>query len=50
MRNIEIDYTWEDQVDAIVNDLILKLYKQHYPEKVQEIREFVKEYLENKLE
>ena len=50
MNNVSIDYSWEDQVNVIVNDLILKLYKQHYPDKVQEIRELVKEYLENKLE
>jgi hypothetical protein len=41
----EIDLTWEDQVNALVNEIILKLYKQYNEDKVKEIENMVKKHL-----
>jgi len=50
LTKYSIDYSWEDHVQAMVNNIILKLYKQYNPEKVKELESMVKEYLENKIE
>jgi hypothetical protein len=47
-NNYSIDYSWEDQVNAMVNNIILKFYKEFNPEKVKEIENIVKEYLSEK--
>lgn len=47
MHNSVIDYSWEDQVNAKVNDIILKLFKEKYPDRVKLIKELVKTHLES---
>jgi len=50
LTKCSIDYSWEDHVQAMVNNIILKLYKKCNPEKVKELESMVKEYLENNNE
>jgi len=47
MNRFEIDYSWEERVNALVNSIILKLYKENNKEKVIEIKNLVKKHLES---
>ncbi len=46
MNHFEVDYTWEDRVNALVNSIILKLYKKNNPEKIIQIKNLVKQHLD----
>ena len=47
MSNIQIDYSWEDRVNHLVNNIIIKLYRENNPNKVNELKNLVKKHLEN---
>jgi hypothetical protein len=47
MNRFEIDYSWEERVNFLVNSIILKLYKENNQEKVIEIKNLVKKHLES---
>lgn len=46
MNKLYVNYSWEDKVTALVDSIILKLYKEHNPDKVLEIKELVKKHLD----
>ena len=46
MNRFDVDYSWEERVNALVNYIILKLYKENNPEKVIEIKNLVKQHLD----
>ena len=46
MNRFEIDYSWEEKVNFLVNSIILKLYKENNPEKVIEIKKIAEQYLD----
>jgi len=46
MNRFDIDYSWEERVNALVNSIILKLYKENNPEKLIEIKKLVKQHLD----
>lgn len=48
MNNHQVDYSWEDQVNALVNHLIIKLYRDNNQDKIIELQNLVKKYLENR--
>jgi hypothetical protein len=47
MNNHQIDYSWEDKVNSLVNSIIIKLYREHNPDKIIELEKLVKKRLEN---
>lgn len=47
MNKHQVDYSWEDKVNSLVNYIIIKLYREHNPNKVSELQNLVKKHLEN---
>jgi len=45
MNKHSIDYSFEDQVEYKLNNIILKIFKSLYPEKVDKIKNLIKENL-----
>ena len=45
MNKHSIDYSFEDQVEYKLNKIILTIFKSLYPEKVEKIKNLVKENL-----
>jgi hypothetical protein len=45
MNKNSIDYSFEDLVEYKLNNIILKLFKSLYPDKVEKIKNLIKENL-----
>ena len=44
-NKFSVDYSWEDQVDTLTNQLILKIIKEEQPELYQNVQNIVKSHL-----
>lgn len=44
-NKFSIDYSWEEKVDFLTNQLILKIIKEEQPELYQNIQNIVKSHL-----
>lgn len=47
LNKYQIDYSWEDRVNSLVNHLIIKLYRENNQDKIIELENLVKKHLEN---
>jgi len=47
MNRFDVDYSWEDQDNILVDRIIIKLYREHNPDKIIELEKLVKKHLEN---
>lgn len=48
MNKNETHYSWEDRVNAIVNNIIITLYREYNPNKISELENLVKKHLESR--
>lgn len=48
MNKHQVDYSWEDQVNALVDCIIIKLYRELNRDKIIELEKLVKKHLENR--
>jgi len=46
-NKFSVNYSWEEKVDSLTNQLILKIIKEEKPDLFKSIQEIVKVYLES---
>jgi hypothetical protein len=44
----EIDFSWEEKVNALTNQIIIKLFKDKFHKEYKDIENIVKKHLESK--